>query len=480
MSNEFCVGEKLQQILNEGWSGMKNRRKIVLIGAGSAVFTQGLVADFIMQKDFGQWEIALVDIDRAALDSIALLAKRMVDTKKSDIVITSHLDRREALPGADVVVVTIAVGGRRSWEDDVFIPRKYGIYQPVGDTTMPGGISRALRMIPPMLDIAKDVAELCPDALFFNYSNPMTAICMAIRQELGVPVIGLCHGVFHVERYLAEFIGADLSKVRSIGAGLNHLTFLYKLTVDGEDAWPKVNEELNRQKSETSRTSEFNVFAEMGENNHGRPHIWDNPFSWSIYERYGAFPAVLDRHVVEFFPERFGSGAYYGKVLGKDAFSFEAVIEYGDRVYENMHKQAAGELPLNERLFERAEGEHEQLIEILKSIYRDERKVFSVNLPNRGAVPILPEHAVLEMPAVAAAGGFYPLVLEDFPELPASILRRRISVVDLTVKAALTGSRELFIEALLADGSVKNEEDAAKLADDLLDAHREHLPQFSR
>jgi alpha-galactosidase len=120
----------------------------------------------------------------------------------------------------------------------------------------------------------------------------------------------------------------------------------------------------------------------------------------------------------------------------------------------------------------------EQLIDILKSVYHDERRIFSVNLPNRGAVPSLPDHAVLELPAAAAHSGFYPLVLPDFPEPPASIIRNRISAVDLSVKAALTGSKDLFIEALLADGAVSSEEAAANLANDLLEVHREHLPQF--
>jgi alpha-galactosidase len=458
---------------------MQKRRKIVLIGAGSAVFTQGLVADFILAQDLGNWEIALVDIDKKTLDSITMLTRRMVTTKQADIIISSSMDRREVLPGADVVVATIAVGGRRAWEADVLIPRKYGIYQPVGDTTMPGGISRALRMIPTMLEITKDIQELCPEAYFFNYSNPMSAICSAIRKETDIPVVGLCHGMIFVEQYLARFIGKNPAQAKSLSVGLNHLTFMYDFRVNGENAWPLVDNELRNQKGDKKLVLPGNSgFAEMDGEDQDHPKYIDNPFSWSIYERYGVFPAVLDRHVTEFFPERFPNGLYFGKTLGIDAFTFEGTIASGDQIYAEMHEQAAGVRPMNEKLFQRASGEHEQLLEILKSLYTDERKLFYVNLPNNGAVPDLPHDAILELPAAATGNGFYPLFIPKIPELPAAILRRRIAVVDLTVQAAVKGDRDLFVEALLADGAVRDEESAEKLADELLDIHRPYLSQF--
>ena len=220
-----------------------DRKKIVLIGAGSAVFTKGLIADFI-QSDFGCWEIALCDINPKILEPVVKLAKKMVEVRGAQdrITVTSSTDRTELLPGADFVVTTIAVGGRRAWEQDVLIPRKYGIYQPVGDSIMPGGIARAQRMIPQMVAIAKDVERLCPNAYFFNYSNPMTSIVTAVRKATSVKLIGLCHGVIYGERYLARMLGVDVSRITTIGAGLNHLTFLYDIRVDGQDAKPRLRE----------------------------------------------------------------------------------------------------------------------------------------------------------------------------------------------------------------------------------------------
>ena len=185
-----------------------SRQKLVLIGAGSTVFTQRLIADIILAGEADKWELALVDIDPVTLDAVEKLVGKMMQAKGAQIPVTAAIDRRAVLAGADYVVTTIAVGGRIGWQRDIEIPRKYGIFQPVGDTALPGGISRAMRMIPQMIAIARDVADLCPDAVFFNYSNPMTAICRAIRKETGVPVIGLCHGVHHVEGVIARLRSA--------------------------------------------------------------------------------------------------------------------------------------------------------------------------------------------------------------------------------------------------------------------------------
>lgn len=458
---------------------MTERKKVVLIGAGSAVFTQGLIADFISATDVGPLTIALVDIDEAVLAAITTVVQQMIELKQADICLQSSTDRRQMLPGADVVVTTIAVGGRRAWELDVFIPRKYGIYQPVGDTTMPGGISRALRMIPAMLDITNDVRTLCPKALFINYSNPMTAICTAIQRVFDHPIIGLCHGVTHVEDYLARFLGIDRNRVSSFGVGLNHLTFLYDVLVDGQPASDLIKHVLTEQKLQIPNGQHTERLGKMG-GSAAQPLYCDEPFSWDVYERYGAFPAVMDRHVTEFFPERFATGAYYGKILGVDAFSFEDVVAHGDEDYRRLFECANKSRPLDNRLFNRTSGEHEKLVEILQSIWRDERKVFFANVRNDGAVPNLPNDAVLEMPAVATARGFFSLHVNDFPPRLASLIQKRWTVVNFTVEAALTGDVDLVVEALLVDGSVRGVDTAKQLANELLEAHRAHLPQFGR
>jgi alpha-galactosidase len=432
----------------------------------------------IQSQDLGPWDLGLVDVDPQALETAEGLSRRMVETKDADVTINASTDRRDVLPDADVVVTTIGVGGRRGWEADISIPRKYGIYQPVGDSVMAGGVSRAMRMIPALVDIAWDVKALCPDALFFNYANPMTANCWAMRKATGVPVVGLCHGTFHVEGYLAEFIGAPLKEVTTLAVGLNHLTFIFDFRWKGRDAWPLVRARLAEEQGKPWDKEKLSKeFPEMGAQNTSLKAS-DNPFSWSVFESYGAFPAVFDRHVVEFFPERFPGGQYHGKTLGIDTFSMEQTISWGDKIYADMRAQALGKEPLDESVFDRTQGEHEQLLDILRSIEQDERRIFFANLPNKGAVPNLPAEGILEMPAVATSTGLRPMQIFDFPDALAAIITRKLTATSLTVDAALTGDRKLFVEALLADGSVAEPEVASKMADELLEAHRQHLPNF--
>lgn len=450
--------------------------KLVLIGAGSTVFTQRLVADIILAGEAHLWEIALVDIDPVTLDAVSKLVAKMLQAKGADIPVTATTDRRTVLPGADFVVTTIAVGGRKGWQRDIEIPRRHGIFQPVGDTAMPGGISRAMRMIPQMLDIARDVADLCPEAHFFNYSNPMTAICRAIRKETGVPVVGLCHGVHHVEGQIARFLGVE--EVTSYGIGLNHLTFLTRLRVKGADAIPLLQAKLAEQ--EAGLTAELSVKSGWDNIVTGRAPRWsDDPFSWGLFRQYSVFPCAMDRHAVEFYPERFPGGAYCGHVLGRDAFPIDARIALGDTWYDDMLAIANSPDPLPVSYYENVPGESEQLLQIMHSLLYDHRAVFSVNLPNEGQAGYLPRGAVVECNAAAVAGGFAALQADGLPGALVAKLHAKIEAVEITVDAAVKGSRDLMVEALLADGTVGSPDLARVLAAELIEGHREFLPQFA-
>ena len=453
------------------------RLKLVLIGAGSTVFTQRLVADIILSGEAHLWELALVDIDPVTLEAVRQLVGKMLLAKGAKIPVTATTDRREVLDGADFIVTTIAVGGRKGWQRDIEIPRRHGIFQPVGDTAMPGGISRAMRMIPQMLAIARDVEDLCPDAYFFNYSNPMTAICRAIRRETGVPVVGLCHGVHHVEGQIARFLGVEGERISSFGIGLNHLTFLTRLRLDGADAVPVIQARLSEQA--TGLEAELAGKTEWANLVEGRaPRFADDPFSWGIVRQYGVFPCAMDRHAVEFYPERFPNGAYFGHVLGRDAFPIDARIALGDTWYDEMLAIARSPDPLPPAYYENVPGESEQLLQIIHSLLHDRRDVFSVNLPNTGQAAWLPQGAVVECNAAALGGGFAPLQADTLPMALMAKLNAKIEAIEITVDAAVKGSRELMVEALLADGTVNGPDQARALAADLIEGHREFLPQF--
>lgn len=455
-----------------------SRQKLVLIGAGSTVFTQRLIADIILAGEADRWELVLVDIDPVTLDAVKKLVAKMLHAKGADIPVAATTERRDVLRGADYVVTTIAVGGREGWQRDIEIPRNYGIFQPVGDTALPGGISRAMRMIPQMIAIARDIADLCPDAVFFNYSNPMTAICRAIRKDTGVPVIGLCHGVHHVEGVIARFLGVAEGSVSSFGIGLNHLTFLTRLFHDGTDARPMIHDKLREQKAGLDRElARKDSWANIVE---GRaPRYADDPFSWEMFERYSIFPCAMDRHAVEFYPERFPGGAYHGHKLGREAFPIDARIALGDQWFAEMLAVANADAPLPKAYYENVPGESEQLLEIIHSLQRDQRTIFSVNVPNQGQAAYLPKDAIVECNAAAVGGGFAALIADDLPPDMIAKLQSKIAAIEITVDAALKGSRDLMLEALLADGMVDDPDTARSLRDDLLDAHRAHLPQFA-
>jgi alpha-galactosidase len=283
-----------------------------------------------------------------------------------------------------------------------------------------------------------------------------------------------------VERDLAQLVGVPLAEVTSLAVGVNHLTWLFDLRWRGESLWPAVKARAAQESGRPIADASLRQFlAEHPQPAGARFKAGNAPFSFELLETYGAYPAVHDRHVTEFFPQRFPGGRYYGRTLGVDVFSVEQTIARGDAIYEQMRAQAAGKAPLDAGLFQRAAGEHEQLVEIMLCMEQDGRRIFSANLPNRGAVPNLPDDAVLEMPCVATAAGFRAVQALDFPDLLAELMKQKIAAQAITVEAALRGSRALFVEALLADGSLADKATAEKLADDLLTAHRQYLPQFN-
>jgi alpha-galactosidase len=454
---------------------MAGGRSLVLIGAGSAVFTRGLLADLISAEDLGGWEIRLVDVNPAALEVAMGLAGKMVEARRAGdrIRLVGASDRREVLGGADFVVTCVGVGGRDAWLADHTVCMEHGVFQPVGDSVMPGGISRLLRTVPVMVEIARDVAAMAPGALFFNYSNPMTANVMAMTSHGGASVVGLCHGMHHVQRELAEYIEAPFEETSTLYGGINHLTFIYDFRWRGADAWPLVRARRETERAQPPDPGDIGNIFNKG------VRAAQNPFSWELFDTYGAYPAVNDRHVTEFFPQRWPGGAYYGRTLGVDAFPVPEILEWGEDRYQSMKAQAEGRVPLDESVFGRSTGEQEQLIAIIRSVLHDSREMFSVNLRNAGAIPGLPGDAAVEIPGVATARGLRPLQVPDLSPPLVAILAQRLVPVRLAIEAALAGDRRLVVEAIIADGAVTRPDAARALADALIEAQARFLPAFA-
>jgi alpha-galactosidase len=201
---------------------MQMVEKIVVIGAGSAMFIREVMGELTSRN--WEAEVALVDVNPDALVTAQRLAKKMVAYRGSPVRVTATTNRRRALKNATAVICTIGVGGRRAWSEDVLIARRHGVYMPVGDTAGPAGTARAMRMIPVMVDIAREVGELAPNAVLFNHSNPMAAICRAIDKAAGLKAVGLCHAVNDTGRYLRETLAAAPDEFAATACGISHLT----------------------------------------------------------------------------------------------------------------------------------------------------------------------------------------------------------------------------------------------------------------
>jgi len=332
-------------------------------------------------------------------------------------------------------------------------------------------------MIPAMVDIAKDVLDLAPRALFFNYGNPMGTVCRAVRKATGANMVGLCHGVMYAAGRLAGVLGAVTKCFSYTAMGMNHCTWFTDVRVDGRDAMPDLIKIADKRLGNTVLTGKAG--AKFKEDESAEAGAGPDPFCWRLLKLFGAFPAPNDNHVTEFFPALFPNGSYYGKKLGMDVFSFEKTIAYGDKIYDETRADALADKPLDKNYFELIRGEHEQVFDIIDSIRSEAGRVYSANLPNCGQIPNLPRDVVVEAPAVADGAGLRPIIQKPLPAGIAGTLASRLMWQETIVEAALEGSRSKFIQALVLDGAVNSVEMAASLADELLAAHARFLPQFA-
>ena len=436
------------------------KKTIVLLGVGSTYFTRGIVESLIVKG--GEWDVRLVDIDPQCLEIATLLSQKLVDLYKAPVTVSGSLDRREVLPDADAVVSTIGVGGRRAWEKDVTIFRQFNVYQSTGDTYGAGGVSRALRTIPVLVEVARDIEKLCPEALFINFTNPMTVNCRAVAKETpSVRIGGLCYGVTYYEHWLARLIGVPWQEVRCRAIGVNHFTWITEFQYEGQDAWPLVRKAMQKKIDS----------GEIG-----------NSYTWELFRLFDAFPCVGDGHICEFVPGWQSKGAYYGKTFGIDAgHAFEEYAAGFDKVYDEMADQAYGRAPVTKSEVD-ITGEtfkdEDLFIDVLNASMGEDEILRTVNLPNVGQASNLPAGAVLEATTLISGAGFEPLCFGDLPPGITAILQRIIGAQELTVEAALQADRKLALQALVAGETVKTEAEAEKMMDVILETHREYLPQF--
>ena len=450
--------------------------KIVIIGAGSVAFTPALLSGFSIDSHYKNATIGFVDVNEEALDLVVRFAKRVSQEMNLNWKIEGSTDRRDVLLGADIVTTSIGVGGLDAWILDVDIPYKYGYIQPVGDTAGPGGLGRALRHIPVLVAIAKDMEDICPDAILYNFTNPLTVLTQAINKLTRIKCIGLCIGPDLTWAHLCRVIGVEKKDTSAVIGGINHCHWILDLRLEGEDAFPILRALLDELEGNPDVMKQFRkkyqgLIKRPQEPNAGQP------LCATLFRNFGVYPGPGDGHVAEFYPQLIRS-----TIEKIDKFQGEA-IENVKRTYPpltaKMREIAEGKAPIHDESFAKElSWEHTQLLDILVSQLDNLSQTFYVNIPNCGSINNLPEGVVVEVPATVDKAGIHPFALGNIPQPILPTIIQKVSSLDLIIEAAMEGSIHKAIQALINDPYTTDFKAAEKCVIELINAELAYLPAF--
>ena len=442
-----------------------SKKVFTLIGAGSTVFTPGLLHDLAGSRLADEFEVHLYDLNYESAEIMARVGNRIAQAHGSKMVVEAFKDRKAAIEGSDFITATIAAGSADSWKADLLVPRKYGIHQTVADSVGPGGVLRALRHVPALVDIAQDIESVAPNAWFINYSNPLTANVRGISKFTNVKVIGLCHGTMHTRLKLLQDLQLPEESISTIFAGINHLCWILDIKRGAEDIYPILKAAIK------SKAGNIHSSINFDEGVH-------SPVSADLYKIFGLYPAPGDRHVAEFFAGYLTLQATgelnWGLQGGLDRT--EQYIGEKSSLWDELRLQANGDAPIEKR----DNQEAERLVSIAEALLTGVSHVeLAVNIQNNGAIANLPDSAVVEVPALIGANGITPLRVGALPAGIATVLTQRINQQEITVDAAMTQSRELAIQALCLDPLVKDLSTAVGILDDSIALDKVHLGGFA-
>jgi len=435
--------------------------KIAFIGAGSLGFTRALVRDILTFPLLQDATLALMDIDAERLDFARRSVQRIVEMGRYPAKVQATMDRAEALKGADVVLVTILVGGTEVWRHDIEIPKEYGVDINIGDTRGPSGIFRALRTIPVMLSIAHDMERYCPEATMLNYTNPMAMLCRAMQRESRIRLVGLCHSVQGTAAMLANWIGAPMSEITYTCAGINHMSWFLKFEWKGQDAYPLIrkaiterpeiyNEEIVR--NEMFLHLDYYVTESSGHN---------SEYNWWFRKR----PDLIEKYCTHGTGWNPGEYAYILKEYQKAEQTWK----------EEAKKWFAADTPIS------LERGHEYAAYIINALMGGEPFEFNGNVPNTGLVTNLPPNACVEVPVWASKKGFEPVHVGALPPQCALLTNLSASIEEMAVEGALTGNPRLVFQAIAHDpltAAVLSLAEIREMVNRMFEQNRPHLPQF--
>jgi alpha-galactosidase len=420
--------------------------KIAFIGAGSVVFTQGLLAD-LFSLELGQLQIALHDIDPERLDTAAAAASYIAQDRGVTPRITTHLERRAALADADFVINIVQVGMNAATRIDFEIPARYGIRQTIGDTLGVGGVFRALRTFPVLRGLAKDIADVCPDAWLLNYTNPMVMNVWYLK-ALGVRnVVGLCHSVYWTMQGLSELVGVPYDDVTYLAAGVNHQSWVLRFERGAENLYDRLDEAISADPELRRR-----VRVDM-------------------YRRLGFYPTETSEHSSEYVPWYLSHAAEVERLRLPIGAYLEIVAENLASYEQTRSALKAGEsVPV--------ESTMEYAPQIIHSIVTGTPRTVYGNLPNTGLISNLQAGAVVEVPCLVDASGVRPTSIGALPAQCAALNRSYLNVAELAVQAAIEQDPRAIRQAVMVDPATAAAlpvERIWELCNDLVVAHHNYL-----
>ncbi|MEU7894752.1 alpha-glucosidase/alpha-galactosidase [Nonomuraea sp. NPDC049152] len=425
--------------------------KIVFVGAGSVVFTQGLLADLLRYPELSSLHLSLHDIDPERLQVAEAVAHRIAEARGAKPRITASLDRRAALDGADFVINMIQVGGHASTVTDFEIPARYGLRQTIADTIGAGGVFRALRTFPVLDALAADMAAACPDALLMNYTNPMAMNVWYLSGKVR-NVVGLCHSVYWTTRGLAELVGVPYEEVTYQAAGVNHQAWLLRFEREGENLYDRLDARID-----TDAELRRRVRVEM-------------------YRRLGHYPTETSEHSAEYVPWLLRHAGEIDR-LRIPVGEYLRVSEENVREYKRTREAVRHGAELE------IAGTDEYAPQIIHSMVTGTPRVVYGNVVNDGLISNLPDGCVVEVPCAVDAAGVRPTRAGALPPQCAALNRAYVNVNELTVRAAEEGRPEHVRHAVMVDPNASatlSLDDIWRMCDDLTVAHGDLLPESLR
>ena len=430
--------------------------KITFLGAGSSVFAKNVLGDCMGVSALQDFEFALFDIDHERLKDSEQMLNNIKKNLGSTVSIVAYRDRKEALRDAKYVINAIQVGGYDpSTIIDFEIPKKYGLRQTIADTIGIGGIFRSLRTIPVMMDFAKDMEEVCPDAWFLNYTNPMATLTGFMQRYTNIKTVGLCHSVQVCASDLLKDLDMPTDNVQWKIAGINHLAWLLEITRNGEDLYP----EIKKRALEKQKTKHHDMVR------------------YELMNRFGYYVTESSEHNAEYHPYFIKS--QYPELI--DRFNIP-LDEYPRRCVSQIEdwKQMRDDL-INDQNLSHTRS-HEYGSYIIEAMETDQPIKIGGNVLNTGGlISNLPTNACVEVPCLVDASGVTPTYVGDLPEQLAALNRTNINTQLLTIEAAMTGKKEHIYHAAMLDPHTSAElsmDDIVALCDELIEAHGDWLPEF--